>query len=232
MESFVTRSQQASAARVPLTRLLTHEHTPLTPRVSAHVRTLTYTCARSKHTHAHTHAHTHRAQAHASYTDMLTCSRVCTCDRTRVYTRLHAQRERCRMGAQSLPEPSPVINADAVMAPGAALSPCRAAFLAPVAGVWEKPRLNVKKYWQLESRACEVQENRGAVRSGGRTTSALHPVLKGSLQTRPEGSEVPGACTGFPCPSHPYSSFQGLLDPTLGWGAARQGAGWAFPGEW
>lgn len=100
---------------------------------------------------------------------------------------MHRARERYQMGAQSLPEPSPVINVDAVMAPAAALSPCRAAFLAPEAGVWEKPRLTVKKYWQLESRACKAQENRGTVRSCGRTTSAMRPVLKGSLQTRPKG---------------------------------------------
>ena len=198
-----------------------------------------HTCAHS-HTHVlaqstlmHTRMHTPTKRRHMlSYMDMFTCSLVCTCDHTRMYTRLHAQRERCRMGAQSLPEPSPVINVDAVMAPGAALSPCRAAFLAPVAGVWEKPRLNVKKYWQLESRACKAQENRSTVRSCGRTMSAKHPVLKGSLQTRPEGSEVPGACPGFLCPSHPYGSFQRLLDPALGWGAAGQGAGWAFTGEW
>lgn len=91
------------------------------------------------------------------------------------------------MGAQSLPEPSPVINVDSVTAPGAALSSRRAAFLAPVAGVWEKPRLTVKKYWQLESRACKAQENHGTVRSCGRATSAVLPVLKGSLQTRRKG---------------------------------------------
>lgn len=137
---------------------------------------------------------------------------------------MHRAREHCRMGAQSLPEPSPVINVDSVMAPGAALSPRRAAFLAPVAGVWEKPRLTVKKYWQLESRA---KPKRTTALLGAAAERHLQCALssRAPCKPAPRGSEVPRACTGFPHPSRPHSSFQSLPAPS----GSHPGVGGCWP---
>ena len=131
-----------------------------------------------------------------------TCSHIWACPRTIAHTCTHActrrARERCQMGAQSLPEPSPVINVDAVMAPGAALSPCRAAFLAPEAGVWEKHdslSRNIGSWRAEPAKPKRTAALFGAV-AGRRPQCALSS--RAPCKPAPRGSEVPGACTPFP----------------------------------
>ena len=164
-------------------------HTPLCAGTCIH--TLTHTCSHKAQSYTHVCTHSH---AHIKHMPTLIHIHV------HVFTRVHPwshtcthactrrARERCLMGGQSLPEPSPVINVDAVMAPGAVLIPCRAAFSAPVAGVWEKLRLTVKKYWQLESRACKAQENCGTFQSCGKMIAATRPCPQGlPANPPPEG---------------------------------------------
>ena len=97
--------------------------------------------------------------------------------------------------------------------------------IAPVARVWEKPRLTVKKYWQLESRA---KPKRTTALFGAAAERHLQCALssRAPCKPAPRGSEVPGACTGFSRPSRPHSSFQSLPAPSgshPGWGAAGRG---------
>lgn len=201
-----------------LTRTCAHTHFPL-PRLCTHhtcVHTLTHVCE-PLGTYRQSHTHAHPEHGAGGL-----------------------------MVAPGPPEPSPVMNANALRGmwatPGAVLSLCKAGFSAPVARVWSKLCLTVRNYCQLESRARKAPESWSTWQSCAGESQYV-PVLESprSPANHPsQGREDTRAHTDLflappqllrllPAPSAPAPPQGGLVMKGVGGGFARERSPWSPP---